>query len=933
MADASRVIELIFSAVDQTSQVVGGIGESVSTFGEGIEGAAEKADKLAEPLAHVTELLLGIIEVAQAAAVALISFAIKSAADFDESFNLIQNKLTGGVDDIAAFKQATLDYASTSSATFPEVADAISTVVTILHDQKNAIDLVSKAEELGDATGNGLVETTKLLALSLRDYGAGADQATHFSDVLFAAARDGGVSFDDLSNTIGKIAPLAHGAGLSFEETAAALATMGRAGIDSGTAAGALTRILSALADPTVQVQKAAAQLGVDFSISAVQTKGFAGFLEDLALKTGGNIDSLKNLGFSARSLDAVFALLHDSGGAFTAELALINSSSGATAEAFARAALQISQTTQALQNAIQGAAVQIGLPLKDAFIQLEIAAAHLFLAIKDGAEAGAFQELQAIVNETLNQITEALKTVAQNLPEALQGLDFSGLISQLEIAKEDILNLFGISGLDLSTPEGLRSAIQKLIDVLSSLVAFHNGVVTALENIFGAFFHLSDGVNKGTADYARFLGEIGGSTIAVTLVTPLLFGIAGAIEAIAGAVKLVGLATKLNPELLALSAVVLFVTRAFPDLTASVLNFAAGIDLSGSKAEAATKPFADFGTAATEANEVLLKHATGLGILAPQIDDVALKQTNLNEVTFKQVDSSDQLHDSLGKLTSTWVEVNGEMQLVITSGNEYVETTASMVDKTKELSDPVAQAALNLGNFFEEFGTGNDAFRSFSDNVDLAKDGFNTTIVATRDAEGNVTGFTEALNFAGVAAVDATDKTAAGLSKVAEEALKAQKQANDFDLEWEKIQSNERIATFQIQADIDIAAIQAGTEQIKAAFESVNTTIQSTGDTISSLVKSLTEVGSGSSAGREILDLLEEENKRRQEALDLQKQLVDAQVQYLNAVIDRLSQGDAQIQVTADGLEPELEAFMFKILERIQMKASSEAQQFLLGL
>jgi len=198
---------------------------------------------------------------------------------------------------------------------------------------------------------------------------------------------------------------------------------------------------------------------------------------------------------------------------------------------------------------------------------------------------------------------------------------------------------------------------------------------------------------------------------------------------------------------------------------------------------------------------------------------------------------------------------------------------------------------------------------------------------------KARISGFTEALSFAGVSAKDATDKIVTGLSKVQEEALKAQKQANDFDLEWEKIQSSERIAVFQIQAEVDIAAIQAGTEQIKAAFESVNTTIKSTGDTLSSLVKSLTEVGAGSGAGHEIISLLEDENKRRQEALDLQKQLVEAQVAYLNAVIDRLSQGDAQIQITADGLEPELEAFMFKILERIQMRASSEAQQFLLGL
>jgi hypothetical protein len=49
--------------------------------------------------------------------------------------------------------------------------------------------------------------------------------------------------------------------------------------------------------------------------------------------------------------------------------------------------------------------------------------------------------------------------------------------------------------------------------------------------------------------------------------------------------------------------------------------------------------------------------------------------------------------------------------------------------------------------------------------------------------------------------------------------------------------------------------------------------------------------------------------------------------------VVDRLSGGEAFIQITSDGLEVELEQFMMKILERIQVRASAEAQQFLLGL
>ena len=62
-------------------------------------------------------------------------------------------------------------------------------------------------------------------------------------------------------------------------------------------------------------------------------------------------------------------------------------------------------------------------------------------------------------------------------------------------------------------------------------------------------------------------------------------------------------------------------------------------------------------------------------------------------------------------------------------------------------------------------------------------------------------------------------------------------------------------------------------------------------------------------------------------------QQLVDVQSDYFRALIDRLSNGEAFIQITSDGLEVELEQFMMKILERIQVRASSEAQSFLPGL
>jgi TP901 family phage tail tape measure protein len=71
-----------------------------------------------------------------------------------------------------------------------------------------------------------------------------------------------------------------------------------------------------------------------------------------------------------------------------------------------------------------------------------------------------------------------------------------------------------------------------------------------------------------------------------------------------------------------------------------------------------------------------------------------------------------------------------------------------------------------------------------------------------------------------------------------------------------------------------------------------------------------------------------------------MERDLVDAQVAYMEAVTkvadakaDAYRKGMPEIKVTAEGLEPELEAFMWKILDRIQTRVSEQYGEFLLGL
>ena len=77
----------------------------------------------------------------------------------------------------------------------------------------------------------------------------------------------------------------------------------------------------------------------------------------------------------------------------------------------------------------------------------------------------------------------------------------------------------------------------------------------------------------------------------------------------------------------------------------------------------------------------------------------------------------------------------------------------------------------------------------------------------------------------------------------------------------------------------------------------------------------------------------LDEQMSLQTDLIHKQMQLVDAQIEQIEARTEMMKSGDSMIKIQADGLEPELEAFMWKILENLQVQANAEFSEFLIGL
>lgn len=181
---------------------------------------------------------------------------------------------------------------------------------------------------------------------------------------------------------------------------------------------------------------------------------------------------------------------------------------------------------------------------------------------------------------------------------------------------------------------------------------------------------------------------------------------------------------------------------------------------------------------------------------------------------------------------------------------------------------------------------------------------------------------------------LDADGNVLVEIKRKVDEAVPEKKTVKiDAKIETEKIKAQAAIVQSSIEwnAKINVAKVEADVEKVKAMFESVNTTVESTGSTLSSLWGNVGELSGGQKYDLE--RQIREENERRDKALKLQEKLIDSQTALMNEKKKAISEGKGLITVSADGLEPELQAFMWKILERVQVRAAEENAEFLLGL
>lgn len=218
-----------------------------------------------------------------------------------------------------------------------------------------------QASKLAVAGFGDANSSLKLVTATMNVYGqTGQDAMSAISNKLMVTQNLGVTTVAELSNSLGGLTPVANSANLGIDELMSGMASLTKNGLKTEEAVAAYKGVLVSVIKPSKEAAKVAKKLGIDFSVGAIKSKGFAGFLEDVREKTGGSTEVMGQLFGNVRALSGSLILTGKGLGDFKTSMDAMANSAGAVDEAYKIATGSIGFKVDKMKNIFKNTATSI---------------------------------------------------------------------------------------------------------------------------------------------------------------------------------------------------------------------------------------------------------------------------------------------------------------------------------------------------------------------------------------------------------------------------------------------------------------------------------------------------------------------------------------------------------------------------------------------
>lgn len=909
MADLEKTVSIIFSGVDDASKTINQVAKSLDSFSGGI-------NKATQPLADLSSAVLKTEGALTALAVGGLAYAYAKSIQFEGATIELQKVIgdeIGLLDEAAAAAlELSNQYGVSSSNVLASTAafkQAGFSVEEAMQLTKNALDLVIA----GDLEA---AQASEILVAALKGFNAPASEATRLIDILNAVSNQYATDVEQLGIGMAALSPIANQMGFSFEETAGVITPIIEVFRSGDEAATALKTGLLKLVDDSKPVRDALASIGISQEDANGKLKSGKEILYEVSAAFQHLDPNQKS--FVAQQLvginqSARMITVFDNLGKATDITATAMAAAGSAAEEVAVRLGSGEVAVDRFKVGFENMAIAVGERFREAATGTIAGATDIENALADLVRSGAFDEVLDVVKDLATSLGDQFHGIAEALPAALAMVDWSKFTASLNGLVAEIGDLFDamFGDIDLTTPEGLAKAIQKVVDAGTALNNVVIGIFNALEPFIRKLSEMIDTFSKGDKDVQDFVGNMLGLGQALNTLSGLGSGVASMLSGIAAVfstlinLKLASLITSTNTlgsslgVLKSIGSIAVPVTisiiggQALAELIYSQIPglkeldqkvFKATLDLGGDLYDFligdAVKQVGDWGQ-------------TVGGLIGDAIKDIFdVAQADAMEVPVG-ADMSPFEQALMRYDWSKWEDIAPAIQLELDT--EAIEETLADLDwddfDIQPMEVPV-QTAMD-----------EDAFADIED--------FRNEIQAELDDNDLDLG------------IDVPDKE---IDKAKRKIQQAFKEAS--------------IAPVGVDVAVDGTAVGPAFQTGLTDFFKKNPVkMDQVFDpgSLSDLFDALDKATDPST--------IAQIRKAIDQAIDLQKKLAEAQNDYIRNQSALLQQQyqlayetklsadqEKTIRIAAEGLEPEMEAFMWKLLKKIQVRANESGAEFLLA-
>lgn len=379
-----------------------------------------------------------------------------------------------------------------------------------------------------------------VLTTASNAYGKDVVSTTQASDIFFTTIKQGKITGEQLSSTIGKSIPLFASLNIPLEQLGAGMAAMTKQGVNAAESTTQLNAIVNSFLKPSGEMTAALEAQGYASGSALLEAEGLSGALAFLEESTGGSKDELSKLLPSVEAVRGALALTGTGGEEFASIMEEMGNVAGATDEAFAKQ----EKTFETFRNQMDKVMIVSG-NIGKFFVDdlaggaTEAAGAMLtFLTSASGMElvgniagaaAGTFELLKSAITPIAEVLGESFKSILSAIATELEELgltagDGSGAFDILGFVVGGVTAVFRVASVSTTEFIGflgdLVTAVTASGETVGNFFSFLTGkktwddVKASAGSAKDAFVNLGRGVGESFSKIAEtVVGEVQGFT------------------------------------------------------------------------------------------------------------------------------------------------------------------------------------------------------------------------------------------------------------------------------------------------------------------------------------------------------------------------------------------------------------------------------------